>query len=112
MIAAVACPAAVALPHQCWPLTPAVDGDLKNEDVAISFGFDTAAKVYSELVGNIMVDAASAKKYYHFVRLMGRAASHLTLEVALQTHPQLALIRRDRRQALRGWPACIPGCSF
>ncbi|EFN58046.1 hypothetical protein CHLNCDRAFT_34452 [Chlorella variabilis] len=69
-----------------------IDGDLKNTDVNISFGFDTACKVYSEMIGNIMIDAMSAKKYYHFIRLMGRAASHVTLECALQTHPQLALI--------------------
>ncbi|KAK9839495.1 hypothetical protein WJX81_005636 [Elliptochloris bilobata] len=69
-----------------------IDGDLKNDAVAISFGFDTACKVYSEAVGNIMIDAASARKYTHFVRLMGRSASHLTLETALQTHPQAALI--------------------
>ena len=69
-----------------------IDGDLKNERVATSFGFDTACKVYAEAVGNIMTDAASAKKYYHFIRLMGRAASHVTLEVALQTHPQEAII--------------------
>ncbi|KAL4442020.1 hypothetical protein ABPG77_011281 [Micractinium sp. CCAP 211/92] len=69
-----------------------IDGDLKNTDVACSFGFDTACKVYSEMIGNIMIDAMSAKKYYHFIRLMGRAASHVTLECALQTHPQMALI--------------------
>ncbi|KAI7839314.1 hypothetical protein COHA_007012 [Chlorella ohadii] len=69
-----------------------IDGDLKNTDVKASFGFDTACKVFSEMIGNIMIDAMSAKKYYHFVRLMGRAASHVTLECALQTHPQLALI--------------------
>ncbi len=69
-----------------------IDGDLKNERVATSFGFDTACKVYSEAIGNIMTDSASAKKYYHFIRLMGRAASHVTLECALQTHPQEAII--------------------
>lgn len=72
-----------------------IDGDLKNEDVAISFGFDTGCKVYSELIGNIMVDCCSAKKYYHFVRLMGRSASHVTLECALQTHPQWAFISEE-----------------
>ncbi|PSC71449.1 pyrophosphate-fructose 6-phosphate 1-phosphotransferase subunit beta 1 [Micractinium conductrix] len=70
-----------------------IDGDLKNADVPISFGFDTACKV--EVVGNIMIDAMSAKKYYHFIRLMGRAASHITLECALQTHPQLALVSEE-----------------
>ncbi|CAL5223693.1 g6246 [Coccomyxa viridis] len=69
-----------------------IDGDLKNAQVATSFGFDTACKVYSEQIGNLMMDALSAKKYYHFVRLMGRAASHITLECALQTHPQAAII--------------------
>eukprot|EP00884_Botryococcus_braunii_P012505 jgi/Botrbrau1/21255/Bobra.39_2s0048.1 len=69
-----------------------IDGDLKNEQVAISFGFDTACKVFSESIGNIQIDSLSAKKYYHFIRLMGRAASHITLECALQTHPQAALI--------------------
>ena len=72
-----------------------LDGDLKSPDVPISFGFDTACKVYSEMIGNIMVDALSAKKYWHFIRLMGRAASHVTLECALQTHPQIALISEE-----------------
>ena len=72
-----------------------IDGDLKNPDVAVSFGFDTACKVYSELIGNIMIDAASAGKYWHWIRLMGRAASHITLECALQTHPQAALISEE-----------------
>lgn len=72
-----------------------IDGDLKNEAVAVSFGFDTACKVYSEMIGNIMIDSASAGKYWHFIRLMGRAASHITLECALQTHPQAALISEE-----------------
>ncbi|KAL4442021.1 hypothetical protein ABPG77_011282 [Micractinium sp. CCAP 211/92] len=72
-----------------------IDGDLKNADVPCSFGFDTACKVFSESVGNICIDAASAKKYYHFIRLMGRAASHITLECALQTHPQMAIISEE-----------------
>lgn len=72
-----------------------MDGDLKCEDVPISFGFDTACKVFSELVGNIMIDAISAKKYWHFCRLMGRSSSHVTLEVALQTHPQYAFISEE-----------------
>ena len=72
-----------------------IDGDLKNSSVAVSFGFDTACKVYSELIGNIMIDAASAGKYWHWIRLMGRAASHITLECALQTHPQVALISEE-----------------
>ena len=72
-----------------------LDGDLKSSDVPISFGFDTACKVYSEIIGNIMIDALSAKKYWHFIRLMGRAASHVTLEAALQTHPQIAFISEE-----------------
>ncbi|MBI3236934.1 MAG: 6-phosphofructokinase, partial [Chlamydiales bacterium] len=62
-----------------------IDGDLKNRHVEISFGFDTACKIYAESIGNIARDALSAKKYYHFIRLMGRSASHVTLECALAT---------------------------
>lgn len=72
-----------------------IDGDLKNSYVATSFGFDTAAKTYSEMIGNIARDALSAKKYYHFIKLMGRSASHITLECALSTHPNLALIGEE-----------------
>lgn len=72
-----------------------IDGDLKNDKVAVSFGFDTASKVYSEAIGNIMIDAASARKYWHWIRLMGRSASHITLECALQTHPQAAIILEE-----------------
>eukprot|EP00897_Mesotaenium_endlicherianum_P008376 jgi/Mesen1/7567/ME000392S06830 len=72
-----------------------IDGDLKAKEVPTSFGFDTACKIYSEMIGNVMVDARSAGKYYHFVRLMGRAASHITLECALQTHPNIALIGEE-----------------
>lgn len=72
-----------------------IDGDLKNTYVDISFGFDTATKVYAEMIGNIARDAASAKKYYHFIKLMGRTASHVTLECALATHPNLALISEE-----------------
>ena len=75
-----------------------IDGDLKNEFVEISFGFDTASKTYSEAIGNILRDAISAKKYYFFIKLMGRTASHLTLECALQTHPNLALIGEEIEQ--------------
>lgn len=56
-----------------------IDGDLKNEFIEISFGFDTATKVYSEVIGNLSIDALSTKKYYHFIRLMGRSASHIAL---------------------------------
>ncbi len=72
-----------------------IDGDLKNEEIPISFGFDTACGVYAELIGNIERDCLSAKKYYHFVRLMGRSASNITLECALRTHPNLALIGEE-----------------
>jgi len=72
-----------------------IDGDLKNEQIEISFGFDTATKTYSELIGNIERDANSAKKYWHFIKLMGRSASHVTLECALQTHPNITLISEE-----------------
>lgn len=72
-----------------------IDGDMKNEIIETSFGFDTAVKVYGELIGNIERDAASAVKYWHFIRLMGRAASHVTLECALLTHPNIALISEE-----------------
>ncbi|MDR3324425.1 MAG: diphosphate--fructose-6-phosphate 1-phosphotransferase [Spirochaetaceae bacterium] len=72
-----------------------IDGDLKNEYIETSFGFDTAVKTYSELIGNIMNDASSAKKYWHFIKLMGRSASHIALEAALQTHPNLCLISEE-----------------
>ena len=64
-----------------------IDGDLKNDDIECSFGFDTATKTYSELIGNIERDANSAKKYWHFIKVMGRSASHVALECALQTQP-------------------------
>ena len=72
-----------------------IDGDLKNAYIATSFGFDTAAKTYAEMIGNIERDALSAKKYYHFIKLMGRSASHITLESTLLTHPNLALIGEE-----------------
>ena len=72
-----------------------IDGDMKNEWIEASFGFDTATKVYSELIGNIQRDANSAKKYWHFIKLMGRSASHIGLECALQTHPNIALISEE-----------------
>jgi pyrophosphate--fructose-6-phosphate 1-phosphotransferase len=72
-----------------------IDGDLQNAHLAISFGFDTACKIYSEMIGNIARDGLSAKKYYHFIRLMGRAASHITLECALVTHPNFTLISEE-----------------
>ncbi len=72
-----------------------IDGDLKNEMIETSFGFDTAVKVYSELIGNIERDANSAKKYWHFIKLMGRSASHIGLEAALQTQPNITLISEE-----------------
>ncbi|CUI16852.1 phosphofructokinase [Candidatus Protochlamydia naegleriophila] len=72
-----------------------IDGDLKNDYIEVSFGFDTACKIYSEIIGNILKDALSAKKYYHFIKLMGRSASHIALECALQTHPNLTLISEE-----------------
>ena len=72
-----------------------IDGDMKNEQIEASFGFDTACKTFSELIGNICRDATSAVKYWHFVRLMGRAASHVALECALQTQPNVTLISEE-----------------
>ncbi|MEI6243098.1 MAG: diphosphate--fructose-6-phosphate 1-phosphotransferase, partial [Chlamydiota bacterium] len=72
-----------------------IDGDLQNEFIDISFGFDTACKVYNEMIGNIAQDALSAKKYYHFIKLMGRSASHIALECALTTHPNITLIGEE-----------------
>ncbi|MDR2314641.1 MAG: diphosphate--fructose-6-phosphate 1-phosphotransferase [Spirochaetaceae bacterium] len=72
-----------------------IDGDLKNEYIEASFGFDTAVKTYSELIGNIERDATSAKKYWHFIKLMGRSASHIALECALQTQPNVCLISEE-----------------
>ncbi|MFP4376899.1 MAG: diphosphate--fructose-6-phosphate 1-phosphotransferase [Spirochaetales bacterium] len=80
-----------------------IDGDLKNESIEVSFGFDTATKVYSELIGNIERDAASARKYWHFIKLMGRSASHIALECALQTQPNVCIISEEvaeKRQTL------------
>lgn len=72
-----------------------IDGDIKGPFIPTSFGFDTASKIYSELIGNLLTDAASSKKYYFFVKLMGRSASHIALECALQTHPHLTLISEE-----------------
>ena len=72
-----------------------IDGDLKNEDIECSFGFDTATKTYSEIIGNIQRDANSAKKYWHFVKVMGRSASHVALECALETQPNICLIGEE-----------------
>ena len=75
-----------------------IDGDLKNEDIDCSFGFDTATKTYSELIGNIERDANSAKKYWHFIKVMGRSASHVALECALQTQPNICLISEEVKE--------------
>ena len=75
-----------------------IDGDLKNEQIEISFGFDTATKTYGELIGNIERDANSAKKYWHFIKIMGRSASHVALEAALQTQPNITLISEEVEQ--------------
>ncbi|KAI9198631.1 hypothetical protein LWI28_019413 [Acer negundo] len=81
-----------------------IDGDLKCKEVPTSFGFDTACRIYAEMIGNVMIDARSTGKYYHFVRLMGRAASHITLECALQTHPNITIIGEEvaaKKQTLK-----------
>ncbi|HPZ15128.1 MAG TPA: diphosphate--fructose-6-phosphate 1-phosphotransferase [Sphaerochaeta sp.] len=81
-----------------------IDGDLKNEYIEISFGFDTATKTYSELIGNIARDSNSAKKYWHFIKVMGRSASHIGLECALETQPNICLIGEEvaaRKQSLK-----------
>ncbi|MGM9833517.1 MAG: diphosphate--fructose-6-phosphate 1-phosphotransferase [Candidatus Limisoma sp.] len=72
-----------------------IDGDLKNDSIEVSFGFDTACKVYSEVIGNIQRDCNSAKKYWHFIKLMGRSASHIALECALQTQPNVCIISEE-----------------
>lgn len=72
-----------------------IDGDLKNELIETSFGFDTACKVYSEVIGNIQRDCNSARKYWHFIKLMGRSASHIALECALQTQPNICIISEE-----------------
>ncbi|MGD1819419.1 MAG: diphosphate--fructose-6-phosphate 1-phosphotransferase [Pleomorphochaeta sp.] len=72
-----------------------IDGDLKNDEIEISFGFDTATKTYSELIGNIERDANSAKKYWHFIKVMGRSASHIALECALETQPNVCLVSEE-----------------
>jgi len=74
-----------------------IDGDLRSEDIEISFGFDSACRTYSEIIGNIARDALSSKKYYHFIKLMGRSASHIALECALSTQPNLTLITEEKR---------------
>lgn len=72
-----------------------IDGDLKNDQIETSFGFDTACKVYSEMIGNIQRDCNSARKYWHFIKLMGRSASHIALECALQTQPNICIVSEE-----------------
>ncbi len=83
------------IPIQVIGCPKTIDGDLKNEWIGASFGFDTACKVYGELIGNIGRDTLSAKKYWHFIKIMGRSASHLALECALQTHPNITIISEE-----------------
>ena len=83
------------VPIQVIGCPKTIDGDLKNSFIETSFGFDTASKVYSEVIGNIARDANSAKKYWHFIKLMGRSASHITLECVLKTHVNMALISEE-----------------
>lgn len=75
-----------------------IDGDLKNDQIETSFGFDTACKTYAEVIGNIQRDANSARKYWHFIKLMGRSASHIALECALQTQPNVAIVSEEVEQ--------------
>ncbi len=83
------------IPIQVIGCPKTIDGDLKNDWIETSFGFETACRVYSELIGNIGRDANSAKKYWHFIKLMGRSASHIALECALQTHPNIAIVSEE-----------------
>jgi pyrophosphate--fructose-6-phosphate 1-phosphotransferase len=95
--------AAKKFPLQVIGLPKTIDGDMRNEIIDMSFGFDTAVKTYAHMVGNICRDARSGRKYYHFIKLMGRSASHVALEVALQTHPNAVIISeevKERKQTL------------
>ncbi len=74
-----------------------IDGDLRGPEIEMSFGFDSACKTYAELIGNLARDAVSSRKYYHFIKLMGRSASHIALECALATHPNVALLGEEKR---------------
>lgn len=85
-------------PVQFIGVPKTIDGDLKNQYIETSFGFDTAVKTYAELIGNIERDANSAKKYWHFVKLMGRSASHIALECALQTQPNVCIISEEVKE--------------
>jgi pyrophosphate--fructose-6-phosphate 1-phosphotransferase len=83
------------IPIQVVGCPKTIDGDLKNEQIEVSFGFDTATKVYAELAGNVGRDCLSAKKYWHFIKVMGRSASHIALEVALKARPNICLISEE-----------------
>ncbi|MDE7126148.1 MAG: diphosphate--fructose-6-phosphate 1-phosphotransferase, partial [Muribaculaceae bacterium] len=85
----------IGAPVQVIGCPKTIDGDLKNDVIETSFGFDTATKVYSEVIGNIQRDCNSAKKYWHFIKLMGRSASHIALECALQTQPNICIISEE-----------------
>ena len=85
----------IGAPVQVIGCPKTIDGDLKNEQIETSFGFDTATKVYSEVIGNIQRDCNSARKYWHFIKLMGRSASHIALECALQVQPNVAIISEE-----------------
>ncbi len=87
--------ASVACNTQVVGVPKTIDGDLQNKDIEIPFGFDSACKSYSESIGNVLRDCLSAKKYYYFIKLMGRSASHIALECALATQPNLALISEE-----------------
>ena len=84
-----------SVPVQVIGCPKTIDGDLKNDDIEASFGFDTATKTFSELIGNIERDANSTKKYWHFIKVMGRSASHIALECAIQTQPNVCLISEE-----------------
>lgn len=86
---------AIDAPVQVIGCPKTIDGDLKNNKIETSFGFDTATKLYSELIGNTLRDCHSARKYWHFIKLMGRSASHIALECALQTHPNVTIISEE-----------------
>ena len=85
----------IGAPVQVIGCPKTIDGDLKNEQIETSFGFDTATKVYAEVIGNVQRDCFSARKYWHFIKLMGRSASHIALECALQVQPNVAIISEE-----------------
>ncbi len=88
-----------------------IDGDLKNKYIETSFGFDTASKVYSEVIGNIERDANSAKKYWHFIKLMGRSASHIALECALKTRPNITIISEEVAEKKQTLDSIVTGIA-